>query len=83
MFNRRRSFLDGIASLFTFRLSLERYGLDRDPVEIDREAIASDWAAVGNDMRVAIEVFEVQHDLRRRHTGNERTTPRNDPPHRQ
>lgn len=56
----RPSFLEGVARIFDFGGTLNEYnGLFTGP-EADAEAIRSDWAAIGHDMRAAIGAFEAE-----------------------
>jgi|WetSurSiteA1Bulk_404760.scaffolds.fasta_scaffold162606_2 hypothetical protein len=53
------SFLEGIASLFSFGRRPDDYDfLGGTPEEIDERAIRSDWEAVGGDIQSAIDKFE-------------------------
>jgi hypothetical protein len=48
------SFLEGVGRLVDFAGLLEAYNYSPTPYEADRNAIASDWRAVGDDQRSAI-----------------------------
>ena len=48
-----KSFLLGVATLFDLAGVLTAAPVRRDPIEVDAQAIRSDWLAVGDDMRVA------------------------------
>lgn len=51
------SFWEGVARLVDITGSLNEYNYSGSPNEADCRAIASDWEAVGSDMRVAMGVF--------------------------
>jgi hypothetical protein len=54
----RPSFLEGVARIFDFSGSLNKYNVSRTPAEADRVALANDWKAVGEDMRSAMMQME-------------------------
>lgn len=54
----RPSFLEGVARIFDFGGTLNEYNFSPTGQEADTAAIRSDWEAIGQDMRAAIEAFE-------------------------
>ena len=57
----RLSFLEGMAHIFDFGGTLNAYNDRRfTGPDADAEAIRSDWAAIGQDMRAAIGAFEAE-----------------------
>lgn len=57
-----RAFLKGVASINLFgELNYRNPYAGKDPLEADREAIRSDWEAVGEDLRQVMEQFEREH----------------------
>jgi hypothetical protein len=50
-------FLLGMASAIDISATLDIYNVSSSPEEADRKAIASDWQAVGDDMRIAITMY--------------------------
>ncbi len=56
------SFLEGIARIFDFSGSLDRYNVSRSTREADRRALESDWRAIGEDMRRAM--AEIDKELK-------------------
>lgn len=54
----RPSFWEGFGRLFDFGGTLNEYNRSVTPQQADYFAIASDWQAIGDDMRVAIGRFE-------------------------
>lgn len=57
----RLSFLEGMAHIFDFGGALTEYNGRRfTGPEADAEAIRSDWAVIGQDMRAAIGAFEAE-----------------------
>lgn len=54
----RPSFLEGVARIFDFGGALNEYNVSSTGHEADTAAIRSDWEAIGQDMRAAIEAFE-------------------------
>lgn len=61
----RPSFLEGMARLFDFGNTLSEYNNSLTPEQADRLAIASDWRAIGLDMRHAMDEFASQHGDKR------------------
>ena len=61
----RPSFLEGAARIFDFGGTLNEYNYDKfsSGTEADTAAIASDWAAIGQDMYDAIGMFEETWDV--------------------
>ena len=53
----RPSFLEGVARIFDFGGTLNEYNDSPTGQEADTAAIRSDWEAIGQDMRAAIEAF--------------------------
>lgn len=53
----RPSFLEGVARIFDFGGTLNEYNDSPTGQEADAAAIRSDWEAIGQDMRAAIEAF--------------------------
>jgi hypothetical protein len=51
------SFLTGFARVFDLAATFDRYNEDLTPEEADSLALWSDWAAVGDDLRVALSEF--------------------------
>ena len=58
------SFLDGMAMIFDFGGTLHPQDYKDTGWEDDAAAIASDWVAVGDDLRSAISEFEHQESER-------------------
>lgn len=54
----RPSFWEGVARLFDFGGTLNKYSYSRSENEADYRAISSDWRHVGDDIRVAMHQFE-------------------------
>ncbi len=54
----RPSVLEGIARLMDFAGSLNEYNTSETPEEADRLAIASDWYAIGQDLRKILGDYE-------------------------
>lgn len=52
------SFLEGVARIFDFGGTLNGYNDSPTGEEADAAAIRSDWEAIGQDMRNAVEAFE-------------------------
>jgi hypothetical protein len=57
----RPTFLEGVARVFDFANSLQRYRYDKTEDEADKNALKSDWMAVGHDLRHAINFYERNH----------------------
>lgn len=55
----RPSFREGLARLFDFSGHLVKYNYSRSEREADLRALSSDWQHVGEDIRAAIQDFEV------------------------
>jgi hypothetical protein len=56
----RPSFIEGIARILDLGNTLNEYNYSQSEEEADSQAIASDWKAVGNDIKVAIDQLELQ-----------------------
>lgn len=54
----RPSFLTGFARVLDIGDTLTEYNRSPSPEEADRNALRSDWRAVGDDLRVAIAAYE-------------------------
>jgi hypothetical protein len=54
------SFLEGAARIFDFRNTLTRFKQYPTPAAADRAALASDWCAVGNDLRSAMSAVDTK-----------------------
>ena len=54
----RPSFLEGISRLIDFTGSLNKYNIYRSAAEADRQAIQSDWEAVGLEILLAKQNYE-------------------------
>lgn len=52
------SFLSGLARIWDWSGAMNVYNRDTTPTEADYEAIRSDWAIVGEDMRTALGRYE-------------------------
>jgi hypothetical protein len=52
--NRLSAFLDGISRVLDVGVTRKRLTLNQS----DREALASDWKAVGDDIRTAVSEYE-------------------------
>jgi hypothetical protein len=52
------SFLGGMASVLDMGGTLVTYNISETPEEADSRALASDWAAVGDDLKEACHHFE-------------------------
>jgi hypothetical protein len=61
------SFLEGVGRLMDFAGVLNRYNYSPTPEEADRIALASDWYAIGDDMRQAIRDYAVRNGIEIRH----------------
>lgn len=57
LFGSNPSFMKGVARVFDFSQSLDKYNTSPTTEEADFNAIKSDWEAVGKDIRVAIEKY--------------------------
>lgn len=55
-------FLHGFARLFDFLQVLDKPGR-KTPYDVDRLSLASDWEAIGDDMRKAIEQVRTELGL--------------------
>jgi hypothetical protein len=53
----RRTFAQGIELLFDVRGASLGYHYSNSPEEADTKAIAADWRAVANDLRIAYENY--------------------------
>jgi hypothetical protein len=53
-FIKKPSFFSGIARIFDFTGRIPIYDMCYNPEQADAEALASDWAAVGGDLRYAM-----------------------------
>jgi hypothetical protein len=56
------SFLTGSARVLDLAATFDRYNEDLTPEEADSLALWSDWAAVGDDLRVALSEFAKKED---------------------
>jgi hypothetical protein len=56
------SFIGGVAATLDMGGTLSMYNDSKSPELADAKALASDWCAVGGDMREAIRAFEKEHD---------------------
>lgn len=54
------SFFEGIGRLFDWGSTLNNYNTSESESESDYKALASDWASVGEDMRMAVNKYEQQ-----------------------
>ena len=61
----RPSFFEGIARLFDFGGSLNKYNSSDSGEKADYKALKSDWSTVGEDIYSAINVFS--NDLEKQH----------------
>ena len=59
----RPSFWEGVARLFDFGGTLNRYNYSKSEREADFRAIESDWQAIGEDLRNALTEFIQTHPL--------------------
>jgi hypothetical protein len=50
----RPSFFEGFVGLLDFRPNIARYHTDRGETAADRNALGSDWKAVGHDIKTAL-----------------------------
>jgi hypothetical protein len=53
----RPSFIDGMARIFDFSGSLQKYNTEETPQEADYIALRNDWRMVGEDIRKSIEQY--------------------------
>jgi hypothetical protein len=58
LFKRKSSFIEGASYLFDLSNSESKYNVDITEKEADFRSLASDWAAVGSDMKKAFELYE-------------------------
>ncbi|GIK61087.1 MAG: hypothetical protein HND39_01330 [Ignavibacteriota bacterium] len=56
----RPSFIEGIARILDLGSTLNEYNYSESEEEADARALASDWKAIGNDIKVAIDQLELQ-----------------------
>lgn len=56
----RPSFIEGIARILDLGVTLNEYNYSESEEEADARALASDWKAIGNDIKVAIDQLELQ-----------------------
>ncbi|MFH1489676.1 MAG: hypothetical protein ABII06_12310 [Pseudomonadota bacterium] len=52
------SFLGGLSSVLDLGSTLTQYNTAATPAKADANAIKSDWEAVGNDLRVAMDQYQ-------------------------
>ncbi len=57
----RPSFWEGMGRIFDFSNTLSEYNVSITPQQADSLALASDWRAVGKDLRDAMQRFEDTH----------------------
>ena len=57
----RPSFLEGVGRLIDFGGTLNEYNTSATPDEADYQALASDWWAIGNELRTAMKEFEAEY----------------------
>lgn len=56
---RRGSFIRGFATVMNLRGNTRRlYRFGASPAQVDRDAIANDWARVGDDLRAAVATYQ-------------------------
>lgn len=65
----RPTFLEGVARLVDFGGFLNDYNYAEDGDAADQIALASDWYAIGDDMRQAFVSYAQQHGIETRHAG--------------
>lgn len=53
----RSSFLTGMGRIFDFSNSYNNYNISETSTEADFKAIASDWNAVGEDLKLVINIY--------------------------
>ena len=54
------SFFEGLGRLFDWGSTLNNYNISESEEESDYKALASDWANIGEDMRMAVSKYEQQ-----------------------
>lgn len=59
----RSSFISGMATIFNIAGNFYSYNYSKTPNEADSKAVWADWLAVGDDMRVSIELHKSKHNL--------------------
>ncbi len=57
------SFLEGLGRLSDFSGALDWYNYSTTEQEADRLAIASDWYAIGDDLRSAVSISAKAHNV--------------------
>ena len=57
LLKKRPSFIDGIFSILDLSKIQSRYNMSKTEAEADSRAIASDWKAIGEDMRAVIKEY--------------------------
>lgn len=62
LFKNRPSFVDGAVSLVDFSENASRYNINDTEKEADYDSLASDWLAIGSDMKTAIETYELESE---------------------
>ncbi len=60
---RRPSFLEGIGRLFDFFNLLNDYNYDESESLADSNALRSDWYAVGDDLRKAMQIYDERSSI--------------------
>ena len=58
----RPSFIDGWARIIDLGATLDMYNKNKTEQEADILALKSDWKAVGNDIKSAIDKFKYHHE---------------------
>jgi hypothetical protein len=53
----KRNFREGLGSLLDFSTSEDKYRISDTPAQADRDSLLSDWQAVGEDMRYALDQY--------------------------
>ena len=54
------SFITGVAKAIDLGATFDEYNADVTPEEADFYSLLSDWCAVGDDLRFAITLYELQ-----------------------
>lgn len=58
LFRNRPSFIEGASYIMDLSSGESRYNVNLTEKEADLDSLASDWVAVGKDMRKAFELYE-------------------------
>lgn len=68
----RPSFLEGLARIFDFSGALNEYNISATPEQADARALRSDWMAVGDDLRNALDIIgsEMERELLEKSVNN-------------